>query len=860
MKRNSLLFAVVLIFIFIYAPVSAESVADDYWQKGTGIPGINGIVYDVIEYNGQLIAGGAFDIACDTTVNHIAAWDGDSWKPLDEGFTASQVCRVYALAVYEGRLIAGGVFSEAGGVPVYNIAAWDGISWTPLEAGTEYRVYALEVYNGTLVAAGNLETAGGITVNNIASWNGAAWDSLGSGIGGDYIRDLTVYDGILYAGGSFDTAGECAVNNIACWNGASWDSVGAGVNGYVYALAVYESELVAGGDFLQAGDTSAGRIASWDGQTWSSLGSGLNNEVFDLFACGGELYAGGDFSVAGGAVASKIACWDGYNWTPVGMGFSDGSNDYIRALGIFGENVIAAGQFSRAGTVDALNIAGWNGTEWFTLGSGWVGGISSFEVYSDKLIAAGDFQEIEGVAANRIAAWDGSAWSPLGEGLNGPVNDLLVCDSILIAGGNFTYAGSVSSSNVAYWDGESWNFMGIGFPILFLGSSQGIPIVGADRGSYTYIYGWTGSSWEFIGAPTEPVWDMLYISDFEVYGNELIVGGCFYSISYNSAKNLASWDGSEWSNTGFGGCEVNALGTHKGKLIAGDFCGYLRSWDGSGWSNFTHSFCFGGSFSSFASLGDSLVIGGSFHNPDDCIAVWDGTSVHRLGSGLNAYVDAMQVYNDTLFVAGNFTTAGGKVSAYLARWWKETEVDVMISKLWASTSEKGIKISWSVSADELIEGFRIYRSFDDNIGELIINEELISSDRRSYIDCSAQVDESYTYTLGVVLTDGREVRSAGVEAECPSATAQLFQNTPNPFNPSTRIRFYIPSSEKVQLRIFTPSGRLVKTLIDEVMPAGNNSVTWDGTNRAGSQSSSGLYLYRLRVGKNTLSKKMLLMR
>jgi len=65
-----------------FAPVSAAAVPDDqYWGTLTGLEpdeGMNGTIYDLVVYNGELIAGGAFTTAGDVSANNIARWNGSS--------------------------------------------------------------------------------------------------------------------------------------------------------------------------------------------------------------------------------------------------------------------------------------------------------------------------------------------------------------------------------------------------------------------------------------------------------------------------------------------------------------------------------------------------------------------------------------------------------------------------------------------------------------------------------------------------------------------------------------------------------------------------------------------------------------
>lgn len=84
---------------------------------------------------------------------------------------------------------------------------------------------------------------------------------------------------------------------------------------------------------------------------------------------------------------------------------------------------------------------------------------------------------------------------------------------------------------------------------------------------------------------------------------------------------------------------------------------------------------------------------------------------------------------------------------------------------------------------------------------------------------------------------------------------KLNQNYPNPFNPSTMIQFILPASVNVRLQVFDVQGRLVQTLIDGNVPAGEQSIRFDG-----SSMSNGTYLYRLETPYGAASRKMTLIK
>lgn len=88
----------------------------------------------------------------------------------------------------------------------------------------------------------------------------------------------------------------------------------------------------------------------------------------------------------------------------------------------------------------------------------------------------------------------------------------------------------------------------------------------------------------------------------------------------------------------------------------------------------------------------------------------------------------------------------------------------------------------------------------------------------------------------------------------------LAQNRPNPFNPATMIDFSVPAEGRVRLEIFDVSGRRVRVLLDEMREAGPGSVRWDGTSAGGASVASGVYFYRVSVGGERVTKRMVLVR
>jgi hypothetical protein len=94
-----------------------------------------------------------------------------------------------------------------------------------------------------------------------------------------------------------------------------------------------------------------------------------------------------------------------------------------------------------------------------------------------------------------------------------------------------------------------------------------------------------------------------------------------------------------------------------------------------------------------------------------------------------------------------------------------------------------------------------------------------------------------------------------------SDVAELFNNYPNPFNPTTTISFSIPKESKIELSVFNIKGQKVKTLANTEFDRGNHSVVWNGKDKLNKAVSSGVYFYKLDVnGKTEAVKKCLLLK
>jgi hypothetical protein len=89
---------------------------------------------------------------------------------------------------------------------------------------------------------------------------------------------------------------------------------------------------------------------------------------------------------------------------------------------------------------------------------------------------------------------------------------------------------------------------------------------------------------------------------------------------------------------------------------------------------------------------------------------------------------------------------------------------------------------------------------------------------------------------------------------------ELFQNFPNPFNPETTISFSIQNSEHVNLSIYNIKGQHIRTIVNDLMAAGEHCVVWNGFDDQNRQVSSGMYFYRIQTNSFMQNRKMILLK
>jgi hypothetical protein len=117
---------------------------------------------------------------------------------------------------------------------------------------------------------------------------------------------------------------------------------------------------------------------------------------------------------------------------------------------------------------------------------------------------------------------------------------------------------------------------------------------------------------------------------------------------------------------------------------------------------------------------------------------------------------------------------------------------------------------------------------------------------------------TYFYKLGAVDVDGIEEIFDPISVSTPAwgIRTALSPGAPNPFSKKTILFFSVPTKQAVRVAVYDVTGRLVRTIVDEELPGGDHSATWDGRDGGGLRVSGGTYFVKLMAGDVTRTRKV----
>lgn len=405
--------------------------------------------------------------------------------------------------------------------------------------------------------------------------------------------------------------------------------------------------------------TSSNSLFALD--NWKPLGSGLHGTlpetatlVEEIALNGGELYAVGNFTLSGTESINKVARWDGVKWWPVG-----GANPDLPtwAVAAANGNVYIGGEFRRV-------VPG-------------------------------------GPVLNRIARWDGTSWSGLvdsGTGIMGvdsgnftqpnAVYTIALSGNRVYVGGGFEYAagGLVAAMKVAYWENGGWSALGGSSGLV---STDLIHALAVDGSGNVYVGGQIGVNVPFLRKWTPPgTWTTITglsangrVYSLAVAGSDLYVGGTFTSAGGQTVGGVAKVNLSTLVASAVlpGTPEPwNAAGALVKSIAALTpteiyFTGNMIQPDGA---KTQRIFCFkNGDWTNSIPAGNGLQGGGG------------GTE-----AGRSLAVDSDRYFRK-VYVAGNFTSAGGVTAKNVAAWNRPEPVTIVDLGTLGSTYAYGLAVN-----------------------------------------------------------------------------------------------------------------------------------------------------------------------
>lgn len=339
------------------------------------------------------------------------------------------------------------------------------------------------------------------------------------------------------------------------------------------------------------------------------------------------------------------------------------------------------------------------------------GKVNAIVVRGATVFVGGAFTEVAGLSITNVARWDGTNWFPVGAGApGGQVDHLAIAGERLIA---------AFSSGIAAWDGASWEiFPGIPWAKAFALAAQGTNIYAAHGGITPtwgpYILRFAGTNWETLGGGLRGAWNPevpIPIQSIMPVGNRLYIGGVFYGAVFAdtnlTANNLATWDGTNWSNCQGGvigqsgnGVPVTTMAhSDLGLVVAGNFEQLavgsptnvlnVARWDGTNWFTFNGGVALRAR--TVVAKEREVYVGGDkqYFRPGAVVnglAKWDGDSWSNFGPVVGT-VRALAFRGASLLVGGQFNNVGGSSASNFAVW--EPRPSLVIEQIGSN-----VRIAW----------------------------------------------------------------------------------------------------------------------------------------------------------------------
>jgi hypothetical protein len=769
-----------------------------------------------------------------------------------------------------------------------------------LEGGTYVKIVAeaaeadkLITHNGNLIGVGNFTDVAGYPSSLFyANIDGAVSTPI-------YVQDaanMTTATDIALLGDQI-----CVVGNgthlrqvsdafgLSCWVGSSW-SRPVDINGHVSSIEVYNDELYVGGTFKMAGGAQIYHFARVNVGSIQPVGN-VNGHVNDIHTVDGKLYVAGLFDNVDGKSTKGFAVYNGSSWdahqnAPAVISKLSTWNDAVIALGRFhaiygtkalGLSLFENGAWSNLPTIDLeWHILGYNYSAQFDAR------VHTIVSKGDSVIAAGNMVEFDQLAVGPLALYKDEMWSALGDwrwqevfDVNWHEGELYVLAQKADESGTVSLYKRNSSGWLLVDDGPHGTHLrrliSTPFGLLVHANWAHDETESGYLGDYVLDskqeYGvsrYFNGLWEpFISSPTN-------ITDYAVQNGTLLISGIdLGDVDGVDLGRLARYDGSSWEPIVYPivptTMTVNDSTIYLGTSATTD--GTVAKWNGEYWVRAAGNIP--GRTLKMVLYKHYVLIKAYSRNNNESISSVKVTYLNNqpirafmehlpfTSDNIQGFSRAMHLDGSTLYVGSNST----------------------ISKMDLSNMPGEVKLGYP-HFDYTINNLRPQFSWSpaENATEY---EVFVSQDSTFFTAHFGGIVQDTTLTIPYALIDQARfhwrvrpindqfngVWEYGVfnvsslytsiddETDNLPKKFQVYPAFPNPFNPTTTIRFDLPSTSDVRLEIYDAVGRRVALVADKNYMAGTHSVVIDA-----SRLGSGVYFLRAHTAFGMQSQKVTLIK
>ena len=308
-----------------------------------------------------------------------------------------------------------------------------------------------------------------------------------------------------------------------------------------------------------------------------------------------------------------------------------------------------------------------------------------------------------------------------------------------------------------------------------------------------------------------------------------------------------------------------------GAYLSGDLQSTPLQLYGSFTDDFSTASPIGGSFSdpgtgntvTFNMLNDVLATGSKYY--------WLTADISATASSTSRIHGSILSADDVVFTSA---TIEAMISSYgLLNAGDDVSLPVSISQISLHPADGNVEIRWITESEINNKGFIIERkssniSIWSEIASYLINQELIGQGNStspidySFVDETVVPGETYVYRLSDVSESGmvRQHPEIEIALEALPENTCMDEAYPNPFNPTTLVKYHLANNAKVNISVYDIRGHLVKELCNKYQSAGNYQVYWHGDTNNGIKVTSGNYIIQMISKNKRQVQKVVLMK